>query len=283
MIVDGRAIATEGLARTKERASMLARTPRVLAVVTSDTPATRSYLAIKTKRATEAGCALDIVQFREDTSTEILAAAVRSSDAEAVIVQLPLPQQVDTREVCNAIPASKDADVLSDAAREKFEKGDHDALLPPVVSAVREILENNRIPVKGKKAVVVGAGFLVGAPVATWLLQQGAHVHQVTIENSVEVKNLLGEADIIVSGAGSPHLIKPEVLKEGVVLIDAGTSESGSTISGDADPACVAKCLLFTPVPGGVGPLAVACLFDNAVTLTKKTTQTHTQSHSVRA
>jgi methylenetetrahydrofolate dehydrogenase (NADP+)/methenyltetrahydrofolate cyclohydrolase len=89
---------------------------------------------------------------------------------------------------------------------------------------------------------------------------------------SDDLSALLGAADIIVSGAGSPHLITPDLLKEGVVLIDAGTSESGGVIAGDADPSCASKCSLFTPVPGGVGPLAVACLFENAVTLVERTT-----------
>jgi len=78
---------------------------------------------------------------------------------------------------------------------------------------------------------------------------------------------VLSTADIVVSGAGVPYLIKPEHLKQGVVLIDAGTSESDGAIVGDADPSCAEKCSVFTPVPGGVGPLAVACLFENAVLL----------------
>ena len=80
----------------------------------------------------------------------------------------------------------------------------------------------------------------------------------------------LRAADIIISGAGSPHLIKPEMLQEGAVLIDAGASELGGAVVGDADPACVAKCSLFTPVPGGVGPLAVAMLFENVVALAER-------------
>jgi methylenetetrahydrofolate dehydrogenase (NADP+)/methenyltetrahydrofolate cyclohydrolase len=94
----------------------------------------------------------------------------------------------------------------------------------------------------------------------------------VTLESGDLSASLRG-ADLIVSGAGSPHLVKPDMLKEGVVLIDAGTSESGGAIVGDADPACADKCSLFTPVPGGVGPLAVACLFDNVVTLAERTTK----------
>ncbi|MEK7113937.1 MAG: bifunctional 5,10-methylenetetrahydrofolate dehydrogenase/5,10-methenyltetrahydrofolate cyclohydrolase [Patescibacteria group bacterium] len=259
MIVDGRKMASEVLARTKMRAEKLLRRPNLLVYVAPDeTPATRSYLKIKARSAEEAGC-----DFEETRSLTF------SSRADAVIVQLPLPSEVNTADVLNSIPLSQDADVLSRASREKFERGDADALLPPVVAAVRKILEFGNVEVKGKKAVVIGSGFLVGAPVATWLTQWGAEVEVVTT-TSGDLSAALGNADIIVSGAGSPHLIKPEMLKEDVVLIDAGTSESGGTIAGDADPSCADKCAIFTPVPGGIGPIAVACLFDNAVTLAER-------------
>ena len=97
---------------------------------------------------------------------------IQDDRIDAVIVQLPLPEYVDTAEVLNAIPLQKDADVLSSAAREKFEKGEADALLPPVVGAVKEIFTANSISVAGKRAVVIGTGFLVGAPVATWLTRE---------------------------------------------------------------------------------------------------------------
>lgn len=281
MIVDGRALAKEMLARVKARAGALAKVPRVIALVTSETPATKSYLSIKEKRAIDAGCVLDLVRLPEDASTAALCAAVRAAAqsspgspdaAEAIIVQLPLPVTVDTKEVCDAIPLAKDADVLSSAARAAF-LDTKDALVPPVVGAIRTVLASGNVEVAGKRAVVMGAGFLVGAPVAQWLRSQGAAVEVLTKEsgNSAAV---LGTADIVVSGAGSPHFITPDLLKEGVVLIDAGTSESGGIIVGDADPACAPQCSLFTPVPGGIGPIAVATLFENIVTLAEKTTHT---------
>ena len=255
MIIDGRALAKEVLARAKTRAEKLVRPPMVVALIGSDTPSTRSYLAIKTKKAEEAGCVFE---------TRPLGASF--DDADAVIVQLPVPAGVNQKEVCDAIPVEKDADVLSSVARAKFEIGDKDALLPPVAGAVREIFLRNNFEPKGKRAVIIGDGWLVGNPCAKWLGQQGAEVIVFTSESD-NLTAALRAADIIVSGAGSPHLIKPEMLKEGVILIDAGTSESGGTIAGDADPACADKCSIFTPVPGGVGPLAVACLFQNVVTL----------------
>jgi len=262
MIIDGRTMASEVLARTKARSITLGKTPRILAIVANETPATKSYLAIKAKRAADAGCAFE---------TGALGASFTRADA--VIIQLPLPSGVDQREVCDSIPLEKDADVLSDAARQKFARGDTDACVPPVVGAVQKILEFGKIEIEGKKAVVIGRGFLVGAPAAMWLAQQGASVTVVN-RSTQDFIETLRDADIIISGAGTPHLISPDMIKKGVVLIDAGTSESNGEIVGDADPACAAKCSLFTPVPGGIGPLAVACLFENAMTLVERAIHT---------
>ena len=272
MILDGKALASKILARTEERAAELAQPPRVAVIVANETAATRSYLAIKEKRARDAGCRLEVIRLPENASALELRLAVdgasSSGRSDVIVVQLPLPLGVDPKEVCDAIPLEKDADILSTLSRMRFEANETAALVPPVAGALAEILESfygkprtKSDLVRDKRAVVLGEGWLVGKPCATWLTHAGAdviHTHD------------LGElrlADIIVSGMGAPHLIKPDLLKEGVVLIDAGTSESGGVIVGDADPVCAATCSLFTPVPGGVGPVAVAKLFENVVVL----------------
>lgn len=270
MIIDGRALAREVLARTKVRAEKLSHPPRVLAIVANDTSATKSYLAIKKRRAADAGCVLEELYFDVGTTTtEDLRAAVLSAQADAIIVQLPLGEGTDARIVCDAIPSSKDADVLSTVARMKFEADEHDALVPPVAGALAEILAAHSINSAGKRAVVIGSGWLVGRPCATWLSHKKADVTYLSFRSGDF--SALKEADIIVSGVGSPHFIKSGLLKPGVVLIDAGTSESGGTLAGDADPSCAEKCSIFTPVPGGVGPVAVAKLFENVVSLAEKT------------
>lgn len=262
MTVDGRALAQDILARAKAHAARLPRPPKVVAYVPQEVaPATRSYLAIKQRSAEAAGCAF------EETRDP---AAFRGADA--VIVQLPVPPEEHA--LLDRIPLAKDADVLSRAARERFERGDADALLPPVVGAVAEILSKANVIVKGKHAAVVGDGFLVGTPAAAWLTREGADVATVTIDTPTKERDAaLAQADIIVSGAGVPRLITPDTIKEGVALIDAGTSELGGKLAGDADPACAEQCTIFTPVPGGVGPVAVAKLFENAVTLAEKATK----------
>ena len=260
MMVDGRAIATGVLARAKARAEKLPRVLQVVALVGEETPATKSYLKIKERAAGLAGCAFQ---------TRALGADV--SDADAVIVQLPVPAGMNRDAILNAIPPEKDADVLSRAAREKFERGDADALLPPVVGAVAEIFKMHGVRPEGKRAAVLGRGFLVGEPAAAWLAQQGAQVTVLDIDTPrTKFSVALRAADIIISGIGSPHFIKPELVAEGVVLVDAGTSELGGKLAGDADPACTHVSSLFTPVPGGVGPIAVAKLFENAVLLAER-------------
>ncbi len=268
MIVDGRALAKEILARAKARAEKLPHRPKVVAYTSDPTPATLSYLKIKQRYADDAGCDFKVV-------TDI----AKFSDADAALIQLPLPLGV-SNDILNSIPLEKDADVLSSAARALFESGSSTpgvnarsqtpgVFLPPVVAAIKEIFDANKIEVKGKRVVVIGRGFLVGAPAATWLQNQGAEV-SVVDSYTEDLAAALRAADIIISGAGVPHLIKPGMLKTGVVLIDAGTSESNGALKGDADPACAAKCSIFTPVPGGVGPIAVACLFANAVELASR-------------
>ncbi|MBU6214278.1 bifunctional 5,10-methylenetetrahydrofolate dehydrogenase/5,10-methenyltetrahydrofolate cyclohydrolase [Patescibacteria group bacterium] len=266
MIIDGRALARAVLERTKARVELLDHAPKVAALVANPTPATESYMSIKSNRAAEAGCALEVVRLGSDSTTDELIAVIKALTADAIIVQLPLPDSIDTHAVCDAIPVEKDTDVLSASARARNVDLRNPHVVPPVVGAVQEIFETYRVNAKGKKTVVVGAGYLVGAPVAAWLKEQGAEVVIVTRESG-GLRSALAAADLIVSGAGSPRLITHGMIKDGVVLIDAGTSESGGAIVGDADPACAAKCSLFTPVPGGIGPVAVAKLFENAVTL----------------
>ncbi|HYD92934.1 MAG TPA: bifunctional 5,10-methylenetetrahydrofolate dehydrogenase/5,10-methenyltetrahydrofolate cyclohydrolase [Candidatus Paceibacterota bacterium] len=263
MIVDGKAIAADILRSVKER--LQGKTLTVRAIVMAPTAVTESYLRIKEKRASEAGMQLEVVRMEHDAQTEDIIAKIALPGADAVIVQLPLPDHIDTKRVLDSIPLTKDADLLSDAARERFVD---EGIIPPVAEAVREILERYEIDVPNAKAIVIGDGWLVGKPVADLLHRMGAQVVVLTKDSPYFAD--FDEADIIVSGAGQPHMVKPDILGPWPVLIDAGTSELGGAIAGDMDPACAENARLFTPVPGGVGPVAVACLFRNVAELAGK-------------
>jgi methylenetetrahydrofolate dehydrogenase (NADP+)/methenyltetrahydrofolate cyclohydrolase len=268
MIVDGRAIASAILKDVRARAQ---RPAVVRAVVVAPSPATESYLSIKAARAEEAGMHLEVVRLPDHATEEEVMEAVACAGCDAVIVQLPLPPHLDQKTILDSIPLERDADVLSRRAYARFKEDEDGAVLPPVVAAIAEILERSHVSVAGKGTMVVGQGRLVGMPAAAWLVNQGAEVMVVTKEEGDLAR--LKEADLIISGAGSPALIRPELVQEGVVLIDAGTSESDGAIVGDADPACAQKAAVFTPVPGGVGPVAVACLFRNVMLLMERALQ----------
>ncbi|MES2203501.1 MAG: bifunctional 5,10-methylenetetrahydrofolate dehydrogenase/5,10-methenyltetrahydrofolate cyclohydrolase [Patescibacteria group bacterium] len=235
MIIDGKKIADGVLAEIGES---LRGTTLGVVMVGGDT-ATESFVKIKTRVAERLG-----VEIKRFDPTEF-AHAIK---CDGVIIQMPIP---NADELIAALPPAKDVDGLTS----------HSIVRPPVAEAISEILSRSNVFAQEKKAAVVGAGKLVGLPAAALLRELGADVVVVTqTRGSLEE---LKDADIVVCGAGEPGLIKPAMLKLGVVLIDAGTSEAGGKLAGDADPACAEVAGVFTPVPGGVGPIAVAMIFKN--------------------
>lgn len=265
MIVDGKKIAEDIYAELAPKFSSLGRTARLGIVVVGHNPVIESFVRIKTRSAERLGIEMARINVSERNGAgKILQAIERSvRSADAVIVQLPLPQGINTNEMLAAVPSEKDVDALNPNVPEGRR-----LVHAPVALAVVEILKRTGVEITGARTVVVGAGRLVGAPSA-WLLRSlGANVSVFSLEEgSIEdLKN----ADIVVSGAGNPGFIKPEHLKKGVALIDAGTSELNEKVVGDADPACAEKASIFTPVPGGIGPVAVAMIFRNLLDLLEK-------------
>jgi methylenetetrahydrofolate dehydrogenase (NADP+)/methenyltetrahydrofolate cyclohydrolase len=186
-----------------------------------------------------------------------------------IIIQLPLPEKFNAQKILNSIAPEYDPDMLSEASHEQFGRGES-RITPPVVGAMKEILRAHAIVLKGKRAVVLGQGILVGKPVKVWLEREGALAHVVDIDTPHEErKKLLKNAGIIVSGAGTPHSICKEDVKEEVVILDAGTSEEGGALKGDVHPDVGEGASLFTPTPGGVGPLTSVMLFKNLIYLTR--------------
>jgi len=267
---NGRALANEILAETRQAVAHLGRTPVVRVVAIEPDAASRSYLRIKGRSAEKAGMKLEL---REVGDRAGVIAAVTDPTPDAVLVQLPLPARLISAQtdILNALPQEKDADVLSLAAYERFLAGDPEQLLPPVVGAVKKILGHIEVDPKEKRVVVIGEGRLVGQPVAAWLEGEGAKVTTLTKETftTPESRAALKQADMVVSGAGVPMLVTPELISPGVVLLDAGTSELNGALAGDVDPACAEVAAYLTPVPGGLGPVVVACLFENVARLAR--------------
>jgi len=186
----------------------------------------------------------------------------KDSKVSGMIVQLPLPRRLNTQRVLDLIPTKKDVDVLSSVSFSDFALGLL-PILPPTVAAIGLLLKKAKKDLEGKKVVVVGAGRLVGLPTALWATHQGASVSMVQ-KGTKNTSRIISKADIIISGVGKPGLITGKMIKKGAVVIDAGTSVEGGSMKGDIDFKSVSKKAGYiTPVPGGVGPLTVACLFKN--------------------
>lgn len=265
MIINGKAIAEDIYEALRKRRALFVRGIKLGIIVGAPSPIIESFVRIKTRAAEKLNIAVVRVDLSESADTAAAIEEVKrlARETDSVIVQLPLPKSLDTNAILAAIPPEKDVDALNPTIPD-----DKHPVFAPVALAVVEILERSSVEIKGKRAVVVGAGRLVGAPSAALLRRLGAHVSLFTLQQgSVED---LKDADIIVCGAGNPGFIKPEHIKEGVVLIDAGASESKGRVVGDADPACAGKVAVFTPVPGGVGPVAVAMIFKNLFDLLER-------------
>ncbi|MFY9462162.1 MAG: bifunctional 5,10-methylenetetrahydrofolate dehydrogenase/5,10-methenyltetrahydrofolate cyclohydrolase [Candidatus Sungiibacteriota bacterium] len=272
ILLDGKKLSQKILDELKDKIAKTKKQLRLAAVVVGKNPVTGKFIEQKKKTAANIGVAFRVYDFDEKISTnelrKRLADIVHEAKNTGVIIQLPLPAHINAQYILNAIPPEKDVDVLSARASGNFYVGKSE-VLPPVVGAVKTFFEEYGIEYKGKNAVVVGAGKLVGKPVAAWLTNEGVVVSVVN-EYTKDISEFTKKADIIISGAGKSKLITGEMVKDGAIVVDAGTSESEGKIVGDVDFDSVsAKASYITPVPGGVGPLTVAMLFKNLVTLAK--------------
>jgi methylenetetrahydrofolate dehydrogenase (NADP+)/methenyltetrahydrofolate cyclohydrolase len=246
----------------KGEVTRLSRPPRLAVITCAPNFETSKFLNIKMRKAREVGIGLSVIELPYDTTTEDSVATIMKAaeSSDGIVVQLPFPAHVDPSALIDAIPKTHDVDAFN------LEDGE---ILPPVVGAMKEILSLRGVEVKGKRVTVIGRGKLVGAPAAAWFLKEGADVTVVTEANG-DISQAVKEADILVLGVGKAGLITPDMVQEGVVILDAGTSESAGELKGDADPLCAEKASLFTPVPGGVGPITVAVLLRNLVLLHRK-------------
>lgn len=265
MLIDGNKIAKT--LEEKLVTELLYSTPKkVCFVVFGDDPATSQFVKMKSRVAERVGILVDVKKYSDVKTTEDAVKAVGDlgkKDYDGIVVQLPLPAGIDTQAVLDAVPPLLDIDILGTVSKGSYAGGKINRT-PPVAQAVFEILEAYNVSLKSKKVVLVGIGRLVGEPVH-FMLERMKIAHDVIdIKTSTKEKlSLIKNADIIISGTGASHSIKPEMIKQGVVLIDAGTSEQSGRLVGDIDPKCEHIASIMTPVPGGVGPITVLSVLRN--------------------
>lgn len=239
---------------------------RVAFVQMIDDPVTEKFVQAKIKIAESLEVACEHIRCTPKGTADALDIlhALYKEPFDGIVLQLPLPETVDKTILLSSIPTEKDIDLLNEATLALFRKNET-KFVPPVASAILAIL-NACVdqPLSTKKIAIIGKGLLVGKPVMELFDKEKIPYDAFDLSNKEEVtREALSRADIVITGIGNAGYIKKEMIKDGVVLIDAGTSEQHGMISGDIDEACYEKASFYTPVPGGVGPVTIAELYKN--------------------
>ncbi len=272
-ILDGKKLSEKLLAGLKDEIQQSGKQLSLAVVVLGDNPVVAKFILQKERIARDLNISFRRYEYEEAISTNELrkriGVIVHDANPDGIIVQLPLPSSVNTQSILNSVPPEKDVDVLSARSLGNFFVG-KSVVTPPVVGAIQLLFKEYGIEYQSKRVAVIGAGMLVGKPVATWLLNEKVSFSVVDIHSS-DISAFTKDADIVISGVGKPGLITGDMVGEGVIVIDAGTSELHGKLSGDVDFDSVSKkASCITPVPGGIGPLTVAMIFKNLFALAKE-------------
>lgn len=271
-LLDGKKLSEEILQKLKKEIKSRRLKLRLAVVQVGESSVSQIFINQKKKACQKAGINFKLFKFSAKTKKsefkKEIERKIESPANSGVIIQLPLPKKLSPEEFLNLISEEKDVDVLSEKSLGKFYQGTL-RVLPPTVQGILYLLKKYKISLAGKNIVIVGAGRLVGFPLAIQLLKERATV-SVLNEFTRDTPFFTRKADILVSGVGWPNLIKGNMAKRGVIAIDAGTAFKKGKLVGDIDFRSVSrKASYITPVPGGVGPLTVACLLENLVKLNK--------------
>ena len=287
-LIDGKAISAQIKKEIKaEVENIIARggkRPHLAAILVGHDGGSETYVANKVKACEECGFTSTLIRYEADvTETELLAKVEElnnDTDVDGFIVQLPLPKHIDEQKITEAINYRKDVDGFHPVNAGRLAIG-----LPCFLSAtpngIMELLARYNIDTKGKKCVVLGRSNIVGKPMANLMMQKSTPGDATVTVCHSHTQNIAEEcraADIIIAALGQPHFLKADMVKEGAVVIDVGTTrvpdptrKSGFRLCGDVDFDNVApKCSFITPVPGGVGPMTIVSLMKNTLLAGKR-------------
>jgi methylenetetrahydrofolate dehydrogenase (NADP+) / methenyltetrahydrofolate cyclohydrolase len=271
-IIDGKAVA----ARVREEVARevaalreeLGRPPGLATILVGDDPASAIYVANKRKACAEVGiadrhCHLPAASAQEDVAA-LIDECNRDPEVSGILLQLPVPEELDGAALTALIAPEKDVDGLTPISAGRLAQGTP-GLRPCTPLGVIELLDTHDVQLSGSEAVVVGRSDLVGKPLAALLLARNATV-TICHSRTRQLAAVCARADILVAAVGTPRLIGPEHVKPGAVVIDVGMNRTEEGLRGDVDFDAVRECAgLLTPVPGGVGPMTIAMLLRNTV------------------
>ena len=265
-LIDGKGLAERIRAQVATDVKDLGEVGLTTILVGGD-PASDIYIRRKQEAATEVGILARDYRLPEDTSEQELLELIgqlNGDDAvDGILVQLPLPSQIDEQRALDAVDPAKDVDGFHPVNAGRLFLG-QDGLVAATPTGILTLLEEYEVPLVGARAVVVGRSNIVGKPVALLLLAQHATV-TICHSRTADLPAHTREADVLVVAVGQPGLISAEMVKEGATVLDVGMNRTPEGLRGDVDPAVAERAGLMTPVPGGVGPMTIASLLRNTV------------------
>ena len=285
-IIDGKKVASEikhEIAAEVARLKIAGKkVPHLAAILVGNNGSSETYVANKVKDCEEVGFKSTLLRFGNDITEAVLLDKIaelnNDNDVDGFIVQLPLPGHISENKVIEAIDPQKDADGFHPVNLGKMMIG-LPGYLPATPFGIVELIKRYRIETCGKKCVVIGRSNIVGRPVSILLSQKGMDATVTVVHSRTKnIQDIVNQADIIISAIGSPAFVTAEMVKEGAVVIDVGTTrlispetKSGYKLVGDVDFENVApKCSYITPVPGGVGPMTRVSLLRNTLMAAKR-------------
>ena len=269
--IDGKAFSQVILEKIREEHNQLkekyGKQAGLAVVIVGNNPASQVYVRNKIKACENVGFYSENIELDENISKEELLQEIdklnKNDRINGILVQLPLPSHINELKIIDSISPEKDVDGFHVANIGKMVIGDETGFLSCTPYGIMQLLEEYKIEIAGKDAVVIGRSNIVGKPMALMLIQKGATV-QVCNSRTKDLRKKLNDADIIIVAAGVPKLLKKEDVKEGAVVIDVGINRVDGKICGDVDYEEVAeRASYITPVPGGVGPMTIASLIKN--------------------
>jgi methylenetetrahydrofolate dehydrogenase (NADP+)/methenyltetrahydrofolate cyclohydrolase len=264
--MDGTALAARLRGELKGDIAELGRVG-LATVLVGDDPASEIYIRLKHKAAEEVG--IEPIDHRlpsttaEDELVELVEELNENDEVDGILVQTPLPEQIDEARVMRAIDPMKDVDGLHPFSAGQLYLG-RQTLVPATPLGVMHLLDEYRIPIAGRRAVVVGRSTLVGKPVALLLLQANATV-TICHSRTEDLAHQTLDADILIAAVGLPGVITADMVKQGATVVDVGITRTDAGVRGDVEADVAEVAAFFTPVPGGVGPMTIAALLGNAV------------------
>jgi len=271
IILDGKKVAQEiqkELSSKVEELKGKGITPGLAVIRVGEDPSSLIYVRNKKRKAEEVGIHFEEHTLKENTSQdeliELIARLNSDSRIEGIVLQLPLPDHLDEKRILEKISPDKDVDGFHPLNMGRLLKGEP-SFIPATPRGIVELLDRYKIPLEGKRAVVVGRSDIVGKPLAFLLLARNATV-TICHSKTKDLSLITREGDILVAALGKPGFIKEKMVKEGSVIIDVGINRVGNKIVGDVDFEKVKeKASYITPVPGGVGPMTIVMLLKNVL------------------